>query len=108
MSARRRFGQHFLDASWASRVLESAAFAPPDHVIEIGPGRGALTIPLSRTVAALTSIAVEWPDAQVLVVTHGGIIDAAWRAVNGVALSAKREFELHNASIHKLPWSGRG
>lgn len=60
----------------------------------------------ARTVAALTSIAAQWPDGQVLVVTHGGIIDAAWRAANGVALSVKREFELHNASVHKVPWSG--
>lgn len=61
----------------------------------------------ARTVAALSAIALEWPEGQVLVVTHGGIIDAAWRAVNGVALDVKREFELHNASIHKLVWSGQ-
>jgi 16S rRNA (adenine1518-N6/adenine1519-N6)-dimethyltransferase len=59
VNARRRFGQHFLDASWASRVLEAAAFAPSDHVIEIGPGRGALTIPLSRAVAALTAVELD-------------------------------------------------
>ena len=59
MNARRRFGQHFLDASWALRVLESAAFTPSDHVIEIGPGRGALTFPLSRMVAALTAVELD-------------------------------------------------
>ncbi len=59
MTARRRFGQHFLSASWSSRVLEAAAFAPTDHVIEIGPGRGALTVPLAGTVAALTAVEID-------------------------------------------------
>jgi 16S rRNA (adenine1518-N6/adenine1519-N6)-dimethyltransferase len=57
--ARRRFGQHFLDASWASRVLDAAAFAQQDRVIEIGPGRGALTIPLAGAVAALTAVEID-------------------------------------------------
>jgi 16S rRNA (adenine1518-N6/adenine1519-N6)-dimethyltransferase len=56
---RRRFGQHFLDASWSSRVIKAAAFTPQDHVIEIGPGRGALTGPLASTVAALTAVEID-------------------------------------------------
>lgn len=67
-------------------------------------GGESLSQTFARTVTALNSIAREWPGAQVLVVTHGGVIDAAWRAANGVALHVKREFELHNASIHKLNW----
>lgn len=67
-------------------------------------GGESLSQTYARTVAALTSIALEWPGAQVIVVTHGGIIDAAWRAVHGVALHLKRGFELRNASIHKLDW----
>jgi 16S rRNA (adenine1518-N6/adenine1519-N6)-dimethyltransferase len=59
VKARRRFGQHFLEASWASRVLEAAAFAPADQVLEIGPGRGALTVPLARTVAVLTAVELD-------------------------------------------------
>lgn len=59
MRARRRFGQHFLDASWSSRVIEAAAFAPTDQVIEIGPGRGALTVPLAGAVAALTAVEID-------------------------------------------------
>jgi len=59
VKARRRFGQHFLDASWSSRVLEAAAFAPTDQVLEIGPGRGALTVPLAGTVTALTAVEID-------------------------------------------------
>jgi 16S rRNA (adenine1518-N6/adenine1519-N6)-dimethyltransferase len=57
--ARRRFGQHFLDPSWSSRVIEAAAFAPTDQVIEIGPGRGVLTFPLAAAVAALTAVELD-------------------------------------------------
>ena len=59
MNPRRRFGQHFLDGAWAARVLEAAAFAPTDHVIEIGPGRGALTVQLAGTVTALTAVEID-------------------------------------------------
>lgn len=66
MRARRRFGQHFLDPSWSSRVIEAAAFAPTDQVIEIGPGRGALTVPLAGAVAALTAVELDRDLASVL------------------------------------------
>jgi 16S rRNA (adenine1518-N6/adenine1519-N6)-dimethyltransferase len=56
---RRRFGQHFLDASWSLRVLEAAAFTAADQILEIGPGRGALTIPLAGAVAALTAVELD-------------------------------------------------
>ena len=56
----------------------------------------------ARGLRALRQLADEWPGAQVLVVTHGGIIDAAWRAAVGQPLSTKREHELFNASINRV------
>src|SRR3989338_3496222 len=39
-----RLGQHFLKGLWAARALAGAAgIAPGDTVLEIGPGKGALT-----------------------------------------------------------------
>ena len=48
MSGRRRaLGQHFLvDASFVRRTIELAELEPGAHVLEIGPGRGALTLAL--------------------------------------------------------------
>jgi 16S rRNA (adenine1518-N6/adenine1519-N6)-dimethyltransferase len=45
--ARKRFGQHFLEAAWVDKVVH--AIAPdPNHVfLEVGPGHGALTRPLA-------------------------------------------------------------
>jgi len=50
----------------------------------------------------LSSIAEQWPGAQVIVVSHGGVIDSAWRAAMGVPLQVKREAELLNASINRV------
>ena len=42
--ARKRFGQHWLrDDSVLQRIVEAADLQPTDRVLEVGPGRGALT-----------------------------------------------------------------
>ena len=45
MRARKRFGQHFLHDPDACSIASSQAVSPgpTDHIVEIGPGRGALT-----------------------------------------------------------------
>ena len=45
--ARKRFGQHFLhDHAVVRRIVDAIAPRPGELVMEIGPGRGALTFPL--------------------------------------------------------------
>lgn len=59
MVARRRraFGQHFLaDAHVAGRIIRLAALQPGEAVVEIGPGRGALTIPLATRAGRVIAI----------------------------------------------------
>ena len=47
--ARKRFGQHFLiDPSVISQIVAAIAPREGDTLVEIGPGRGAITTPLSR------------------------------------------------------------
>ena len=42
--ARKRFGQHWLtDASVLDRIVAAAAIEPGEPLLEVGPGRGALT-----------------------------------------------------------------
>jgi 16S rRNA (adenine1518-N6/adenine1519-N6)-dimethyltransferase len=44
MRARKRFGQHFLhDESVLERIALAVSPRATDHIVEIGPGRGALT-----------------------------------------------------------------
>jgi 16S rRNA (adenine1518-N6/adenine1519-N6)-dimethyltransferase len=45
---RKRFGQHFLERSWAEKVLRAIKPSPSDLFLEIGPGQGALTRPLAE------------------------------------------------------------
>ena len=50
---RKRFGQHWLkDQSVLQRILEAAELTPADTVLEVGPGRGALTERLLASPAA--------------------------------------------------------
>lgn len=65
--ARKRFGQHFLaDASVVEAIAAVLSVDASDHVIEIGPGRGALTAPLAAACDNLTVIEVDRDLARAL------------------------------------------
>lgn len=59
--ARKRFGQHWLvDGSVLDRIVAAAELAPGDRVLEVGPGRGALTERLLATpLAALLAVELD-------------------------------------------------
>ena len=58
--ARKRFGQNFLhDAAIIERIVAAMAPAATDHFIEIGPGQGAMTRPLSERCAQLDVIELD-------------------------------------------------
>jgi 16S rRNA (adenine1518-N6/adenine1519-N6)-dimethyltransferase len=59
VQARKRFGQHFLEPAWIEKVVDAIEPDPADVFLEIGPGRGALTIPLARRVGRLVGIEVD-------------------------------------------------
>lgn len=57
---RRRFGQNFLqDAHAIDRIVDAVRLEEGDRLIEIGPGRGALTAPLIERFGRLTAIEVD-------------------------------------------------
>lgn len=59
-SAKKSLGQNFLvDRRIVSRILAAAELSPNDAVLEIGPGRGILTRPLSERAASLTTIELD-------------------------------------------------
>ena len=56
-SAKRRFGQNFLiDKNVVSRILDAVQPKSDETIIEIGPGRGALTERLVETGARVVAI----------------------------------------------------
>src|SRR5688572_16060316 len=56
---RRRFGQHFLEPAWVAKLVDALAVQPGDLFLEIGPGRGALTLPLARRAAHVVAIEID-------------------------------------------------
>ena len=57
---KKRFGQHFLhDANILRRIVQAIAPQPGEHVVEIGPGEGALTLPLLRLLKRMTVIELD-------------------------------------------------
>lgn len=56
---RKRFGQHFLAPAWASKVVAAIAPGPGDVFLEIGPGSGALTLPLAASGAPILAVEVD-------------------------------------------------
>jgi 16S rRNA (adenine1518-N6/adenine1519-N6)-dimethyltransferase len=58
--AKKRFGQNFLvDDNVIDKIIHSINPQPNDHIIEIGPGLGALTQPLLHTVSRLDVIELD-------------------------------------------------
>ena len=58
--ARKRFGQHFLhDPNVIAKILAAIAPQATDHLVEIGGGHGALTLPLADRVARLDVIEID-------------------------------------------------
>ncbi|HVC37224.1 MAG TPA: 16S rRNA (adenine(1518)-N(6)/adenine(1519)-N(6))-dimethyltransferase RsmA [Gammaproteobacteria bacterium] len=58
--ARKRFGQHFLrDRNIIKKILLAIDPRPDDFLVEIGPGMGALTLPLLERCGTLTAVELD-------------------------------------------------
>jgi len=92
--AKKRFGQHFLhDPGTIDRIVRSIAPRPGDRLVEIGPGRGAITIPLLDAAGALDVVEIDRdviPELErrcqghgVLRVHHADALEFDFRALRG-------------------------
>jgi len=58
--ARKQFGQHWLRSDKAlQKIVAAAELVEGDRVLEIGPGRGALTRPLLEKAAAVVAVEID-------------------------------------------------
>jgi 16S rRNA (adenine1518-N6/adenine1519-N6)-dimethyltransferase len=55
----RRFGQHFLQPEWVRKLVDLIDPRPDDVFLEIGPGGGALTGPLTGRAARVVAVEVD-------------------------------------------------
>ncbi len=57
---RKRFGQNFLhDPGVISRIVAAIRPLPGEHLVEIGPGQGAITLPLLEATGRLTVVELD-------------------------------------------------
>lgn len=76
--ARKRYGQHFLEPAWVAKLIASVAPSTGDTFIEIGPGRGALTLALAPKVRRLVAVEIDRVLAERLaaeVPSHVSIVE---------------------------------
>jgi probable phosphoglycerate mutase len=59
-----------------------------------------------RSVRCLAEIAGRHAGEDVLVFTHGGVLDMAFRHANRLGLAAKRDFEIPNAALNRIEITG--
>jgi 16S rRNA (adenine1518-N6/adenine1519-N6)-dimethyltransferase len=64
--ARKRFGQHFLEPAWVARLVASLCPVADDVFLEIGPGRGAVTVPLAARAGRVIAVEIDRDLAQML------------------------------------------
>ncbi len=88
------------DAAQRWRTRESD-FAP------LGGGESLVVVQM-RIVATVSALAAVHTGQQIVVVTHGGALDALYRAATGQSLQAPRTWELGNAAINRLLHSPAG
>ena len=85
---RKRFGQHFLvDAGVIEAIVDSVSPQPGDALVEIGPGLGAITLPLLERCGALSAIeldrdlAARWRKTPGLEVIEADVLDVDFAAL---------------------------
>ncbi|MEK8030402.1 16S rRNA (adenine(1518)-N(6)/adenine(1519)-N(6))-dimethyltransferase RsmA [Ideonella sp. DXS29W] len=124
--ARKRFGQHFLtDSAIIDAIVRAIDPRPGEPVVEIGPGLGALTLPLVARCERLTVVeldrdlaaklrknpALDVVESDVLRVDFGALADRLGGQAPGRAVLKVAGNLPYNIStpilFHLLPWAHR-
>ena len=99
-------GQTFteLEASWPAQTARWRQ-RDPDWA---PPGGESLTSVRERVLQITYSLAERHIGEQIVLVSHGGVLDALYRAAIGLDLQAPRTWTLVNAGINRLLWTPQG
>jgi len=88
---RKRYGQHFLhDPQVIARIVAAIDPRPGEHLVEIGPGRGALTASLVQRIGKLDAIEIDRDLARELASRFGSALTIDARNVLDVDFAALR------------------
>ncbi|NMM94820.1 16S rRNA (adenine(1518)-N(6)/adenine(1519)-N(6))-dimethyltransferase RsmA [Bifidobacterium oedipodis] len=65
ISPTKKFGQNFvIDPGTVRRIVREAGVTADDHVMEVGPGLGSLTLAILETGATMTAVEIDPPLAE--------------------------------------------
>ena len=71
-------------------------------------GGESLNVFRDRVLAAVNALAARHSGQQILLVSHGGVMDVLYRAATHQGLQAPRTWQLTNAAINRLLWTTQG
>jgi probable phosphoglycerate mutase len=72
------------------------------------PGGETLTALRQRIFDTVNHVASQHVGEQIVLVAHGGVMDALYRLATGQEIAAPRTWDLGNASINRLLWTPDG
>ncbi|MGZ5184667.1 MAG: 16S rRNA (adenine(1518)-N(6)/adenine(1519)-N(6))-dimethyltransferase RsmA [Caldimonas sp.] len=104
---RKRFGQHFLvDRGVIDAIVRAVAPRPGESLVEIGPGLGAITMPLLERCGALTVIELDRDLAARLRRTPGlVVVEADVLDFDFVDLARRQDGERKLRIVGNLPYN---
>jgi 2,3-bisphosphoglycerate-dependent phosphoglycerate mutase len=82
---------------WAAWIRHDADYALPG-------GESVRTFH-ARIVAAVEELAQRYPGRNLVVVTHGAVLDMLWRMAHRLPLNGPRDCAIPNGGINRLCWS---
>ncbi len=85
-------------------AAEYARFAARDPDFDFGGGESLKDFS-ARSLRVLAKIASAHAGQHVLIFTHGGVLDELYRHVNGVPMSAVREFGIPNCGLNRVEFA---
>lgn len=101
----QRLGQHFLrDDRTVRRIIEAADIEPGMHVLEVGPGPGVLTQPLSEAARRVTTVEAD-PDLAAAMKGRFPNVDVVLQDVMKVDLAELGPFD---RIVSNLPYQISG
>ncbi|MHB8377360.1 MAG: 16S rRNA (adenine(1518)-N(6)/adenine(1519)-N(6))-dimethyltransferase RsmA [Dehalococcoidia bacterium] len=109
--AKKRFGQHFLsDLNILTRIVDAAALSVDDAVVEVGPGRGALTAVLAERARRVVAVEVDRDLVAVLrerfaAASRIAIVEADVLATSTVELLARGGVDVPYVVVANLPYN---
>ncbi|RJF99590.1 histidine phosphatase family protein [Noviherbaspirillum saxi] len=86
-------------AAWKARDID-ARFPRGVHVAET------MREFSTRAIAAITRIVSAGKYRRVALVSHGGVLECAYRAAHGMDFAQERTFDIFNASVNRFTWDG--